>query len=307
MSRGALVTGAYGFIGRHVARRLQQAGWRVVGIGHGNNWEERQRRRWGLAEWHAADVAADALLAHGGRPDLIVHCAGSGSVSFSIRHPAEDHLRNVSTTAAVLEFARTRAPGAAIVLLSSGAVYGQADRLPSPESSALRPVSPYGSNKQAAEDLCRSYAAKFGLACVVLRFFSVYGQGLRKQLLWDACRKLSGNEPYRFFGTGLETRDWLHVQDAASLIEIAASRADGTCPVVNGGTGRATEIRELLLYVARLFQRQDEPIFTGEVREGDPAHYCADTRLAQSWGWRPTISWQEGVKDYVDWFRQGAA
>jgi UDP-glucose 4-epimerase len=269
-------------------------------------WEGSQSRQWGIAEWHSADIALDTLLACE-RPDLIVHCAGSGSVSFSIEHPLEDHQRNVATTAAVLEFARTRAPAASVVLLSSAAVYGQSALVPTPETAPLEPVSPYGFNKRAAEDLCRLYATQFGLACAVVRLFSVYGSGLRKQVLWDACRKLSGNGSPRFYGTGREKRDWLHVHDAATLIEVAGKRADKTCPVVNGGTGEATTLRDLLDHVFRLLDGREAPVFTGEARPGDPGQYCADIRVAQSWGWRPTVGWRDGVKEYVDWFLRGAA
>jgi UDP-glucose 4-epimerase len=306
VNRTALITGAFGFIGRHVARHLHKSGWRVVGIGHGT-WSDSRHREWGLDHWQSAEVALDALAAFERMPDLVVHCAGSGSVSFSIEQPEEDRRRNVSTTEAVLEFIRARAPAASVVLLSSAAVYGQAVEIPSPETAARRPVSPYGMHKLAAEELCHSYAAKFGLACAIVRLFSVYARELRKQVLWDACQKFSRDTPARFYGTGLETRDWLHVDDAASLIELAAARADRTCPVVNGGTGTATELRHLLQHVSRLFQRRDGPSFTGEAREGDPTHYRADNRLAQSWGWRPTIAWEDGVKDYVAWFRREAA
>ena len=100
----AIVTGAHGFLGRHVARALARAGRTVIGIGHGD-WSEAQWRAWGLAAWHHDDVKTQALAAPGA-PGAVFHCAGSGSVAFSMAEPAQDFDRTVGTTLEVLEFLR---------------------------------------------------------------------------------------------------------------------------------------------------------------------------------------------------------
>lgn len=299
----ALVTGAHGFIGRHVARHLAQLGWHVTGLGHGE-WESDERLAWGVSRWQAADVSLENLVAAAGAPRLIVHCAGGASVGLSVERPHDDFHRTVSTTAAVLEFARTHAPEAAVVLPSSTAVYGNASALPTPESAPLAPVSPYGVHKQMAEQLCRIYSRQYGLRTAVVRFFSVYGPYLRKQLLWDACQRLSRKEPPRFFGEGDETRDWLHVDDGARLLETAARNASSEAPVVNGGTGEPVRVREILAELFRLLGRLGEPVFTGVGRPGEPKHYLADIAAARSWGWAPRIGWRNGLHQYVSWYRR---
>ena len=121
-------------------------------------------------------------------------------------------------------------------------MYGNADALPIAESTPINPISPYGVHKQIAEELIRSYAHHFSLSVAIVRFFSLYGPGLRKQLLWDACTKIEKGD-FDFYGTGHEVRDWLHVQDAARLLLTLPSHASSDAVIVNGGN-RGREPRE---------------------------------------------------------------
>ncbi|ULA64986.1 MAG: Epimerase domain-containing protein [Nitrospira sp.] len=300
-----IITGACGFIGRHVARRFAEAGYFVVGVGHGT-WSAEEASSWGISEWHAMDISFDALTNCGPSVDVIVHCAGSGSVGYSLTHPFQDFQRSAGTIAATLEYMRLRAPHARLVYLSSAAVYGQrsGDILIS-EQMPIEPMSPYGLHKMIGESLCRMYGAQYGVSSVVVRFFSVYGCGLRKQLLWDACIKASRGE-VEFGGTGEETRDWLDVTDAAELVLQSVEQASSGRPVANGGTGQSVSIRAVLEELFRGLGRQANPAFSGIVRVGDPKHYRADISTAQQWGWLPKVGWREGVRAYAEWFRRHA-
>jgi UDP-glucose 4-epimerase len=303
MQRTALITGAHGFVGRHVSRMAAANGYRSVGIGHGD-WSREEWRKWGLSRWHCSDITIDSLVTYGDGCDTIFHCAGSGSVGFSMRFPYQDFQRTVGTTCTVLEYVRKYAAGTCVVLPSSAAVYGHCAELPIEISSTLTPVSPYGLNKRFAEEQCQSYGNHFGVRSSVVRLFSIFGPGLRKQLLWDACNKFTRNELV-FEGTGNESRDWLHIDDAAALLVLSAERASERCSIVNGGSGNATSIRQILELLAAEFGL-GEIRFTGTVRAGDPPHYKAQTREAIAWGWRPRLDLGIGIKGYVDWFRGGA-
>lgn len=296
----AAVLGAAGFVGRHAARALARAGYEVIGIGHGT-WLRDEWREWGLREWHMADVSIEALLTYAGEPEILIQCAGSGSVAFSMNHPAQDFRRSVDSTLAALDFVRLHAPDCRIVLPSSAAVYGTAEQMPIGIGDPLRPESPYGAHKKIAEDLCRSYARTFGIRAAIVRLFSVYGLGLRKQLLWDACTKLTKSEA-NFAGTGEELRDWLDVQDAAALLVTAAGRASAECPIVNGGFGKAASVRTIVEGLQRELGATTPPIFSGTRRGGDPIGYEADIAEALAWGWRPERTLADGLATYAAWF-----
>lgn len=300
--RTVVVTGAHGFLGRYVARTFARCGWVVTGIGHGY-WSQDELAENGISFWYAGDISLDALVTHGGEPDAIAHCAGSGSVSFSMAHPHEDYARTVATTASVLEYIRLYSPHTRLVYPSSAAVYGAAPKLPIAESDELNPASPYGLHKVMAEMLCRSYAFHFGIGVGIVRLFSVYGEQLKKQLLWDACNKAVRGEGV-FFGTGTELRDWVHAEDAADLIYRLVERSGRECLTVNGGTGDGVSVTEVLKTVFQCLNILEQPKFSGEVRPGDPPGYRADMTLAATLGWRPRILWPEGIARYVSWFSE---
>jgi UDP-glucose 4-epimerase len=299
--RVALVTGAHGFLGRHVARALAASGCEVHALGHGD-WSQREAAAWGVARWISADVDPDSLRALAIQPDVIIHCAGGGSVGGADQRPFEDFDRSIRSIAAVLDFQRASARDARLVVPSSAAVYGRAGLLPIDETATLKPISVYGLHKQLVEQLVEYYAANFRLRISVVRLFSLYGIELRKQLFWDACRKLTVGD-FRFPGAGDEIRDWLHVDDAAALLRLAAEHADAACPVVNGGAGRGRSVASALARVAARFGREGGVIFTGEQRPNDPSRYEANIARALQWGWRPRQDMDAALDAYVDWFR----
>jgi len=306
------VTGARGFLGRHVARRFARSGYRVAGIGISGP-SDAAIETIGLCnaagepawiECAITEPSLDRLFGLTGRPDIVVHAAGSGAVGPSYADPLRDFRSSVETTAVVLDALRRFAPEACFVLPSSAAVYGARPEGPIFEATEPAPVSPYGAHKLAAEVLCRGAAAAFGQKVRIIRYFSLYGPTLRKQLLFDVSRKLR-DDPAELImaGTGEETRDFLHVEDAAELAFLVASSGISNDLVVNGGTGRASTVREVVELLARELGCKTRMKFTGEVRAGDPKHLCAATDSFRSIGFAPRYALDSGIASYATWLQ----
>ena len=141
-AQAALVTGAAGFLGKNTALELQRNGFFVAGMGHGE-WSTCAFSKYGISEWTEADITLENLRGLQRKFDLIVHCAGSGSVGHSLVHPMDDFNRTVNSTLAVLEYMRAFNKGARLIYPSSAAVYGMKEDRPIREDERLCPFSPY--------------------------------------------------------------------------------------------------------------------------------------------------------------------
>jgi UDP-glucose 4-epimerase len=307
----AWITGARGFIGRHLSEHLNRRGFRVSGIGHGA-WVEQEALAWGLSKWVNGDIHASnlqSLKAAVGSPDVVFHLAGGASVGAAIAAPHEDFFRTVVSTINLMDWIRLESPETVSVVASSAAVYGAGHVSHIVESDSTDPISLYGNHKLMMERICRSYAATFGLRVTVARLFSVYGNGLMKQLLWDLCSKLrsSGREPVKLGGTGAELRDWIHVRDAVHALTRLGDLAAPTAPIMNVATGVSTSIREIADLVLEAWPQDRRVVFTGEVRSGDPVSLVADCSRLSAVDYTAGIEVGAGVKEYVAWYLRYSA
>ena len=303
MSKIVIITGALGFIGRNIAKEFKINKYYVVGIGHGSV-SDGELEAMGVDEWHEADLTMSALNKIDKVADLIVHCAGGSTVGKSIENPYLDYHKTVNSTLELLDYIRLKTPNTPIIYLSSAAVYGAKDDELINENDSPNPVSPYGFHKLASESICKSYSHCFGIKVAVVRLFSIYGDGLTKQLLWEACNRIIKSKGIvQFHGTGTETRDWLHVKDVASLVVHLAS-VDFSFLVLNGGFSRKTTVKDILELLLTEIGREDTTItFSGQVKEGDPNYYYAGITEALKTGWQPTLPVEKGIHNYVKWYK----
>lgn len=302
------VTGASGFIGRHLCSYLVTQGHVVTGLGRGG-WSDAEAAECGLSRWLSGDISASNLSSLGsvsGVPDVVFHLAGGASVGAALENPHADFLSSVAASAELLEWLRQESPQTRLVVASSAAVYGAGHLGPIPETAVLRPCSPYGYHKLMMESLCRSYAISYASKVVVARLFSVYGAGLRKQLMWDLCRKLeAGVARVELGGSGNELRDWTDVRDIVCALTSVSKLASAEMPIVNVGAGKASSVRDIAEGILEAWgagARNREVVFDGRARAGDPFSLQADAQKMEALGFEWKIPITQGLADYVRWF-----
>ncbi len=291
-----LITGVNGFIGSHVADRLAR-GHELLGL------DRQEAPRPGLPSPYVRMSLPDPGLAEvvaSFAPDWCIHCAGGAEVGFSLANPARDFDMGPYATLHLLEALRTARPGCVLVFCSSAAVYGNPDRLPVSEDAPCAPISPYGFHKLVCETVLKEYRQIYGVPSVVLRIFSCYGAGLRKQLLWDVAEKYRAGR-LEFFGTGEETRDFIHVRDVAEAFARIVEAEVRNC-TLNLASGAETTIRRLITsLVAELGGPAQEVRFAMDVRAGDPRFWRADITRAAALGITPTVPLELGIAEYARW------
>lgn len=304
----SLITGARGFIGRHLAKHLESSGETTCGIGHGM-WPEHEAKEWGITDWVNSDISFASLKylkSKHGEPSTIFHLAGGSSVGPSIANPKEDFVRTVATTAELLEWVRIEAPATKLVVISSAAVYGAGHEGPIKEHAISTPFSPYGFHKRMMEEHCESYATSYGLKVAVVRLFSVFGPELKKQLLWDVgCRLARKPEELILGGTGEELRDWTDVRDVVKAIGTIAGALNGNFHISNVGTGQSTSVREIAQLLIKNWytgsEKDPKLSFTGQSRPGDPFSLVSDSSKLYELGFTWETSLERGIADYVTW------
>lgn len=298
-----LLTGGLGFIGRNIAKYLSNKGHIVIGCGRGQL-NALQKTEIGYSAWYSGSLSYDLLKETNFEPDVVIHCAGGGSVEQSLASPRADYLDTVQSTELVLEFVRTMHPLAKFIFPSSPAVIGHSQTQPMSVSLPPNPLSPYGHDRLIAENICETYRHNYGLNIFIVRLFSVYGEGLQKQLFWDACSKFTNDVIPEFWGNGDETRDFIQIRDVAELLNLVINSNSKFLPYkMNCGSGKAIKIRDVLSLLKEYLKNDKEIIFNNFVREGDPRDYLSNNSESLEYGWSPSITIESGLKDYVDWFK----
>ena len=293
-----LITGSSGFIGQHLAIKLAQRGHKIVGFDRRLVASSSPR---GIKNLEG-EVTREQLKKMSWRPDWIFHCAGGGAVGFAETHPEEDFRMNVGTSMEVLAYAREIRPVPRVVFLSSAAVYGNSACKEISESAPTRPCSSYGFHKLLAEEAFQYYSNRWSIPVVIIRLFSVYGEGLKKQIFWDAAKKMGQGLPL-FSGSGKETRDFVHIDDVCRLLLLAPKLARSPATILNCGRGKAVQLQIALRKLAQNL-RLSGPQFSGRSRPGDPIHLVADARRALRLGWKPAVDLDEGLRRYGTWVIQ---
>jgi UDP-glucose 4-epimerase len=300
-----IVTGGAGFIGSNLVDALHARGDRVAVIDNLST-GKRENLEPGLAagaQLHEVDVRdADAVMSVFSevKPEVVFHLAAQIDVRYSVQDPVADAAANVLGTIAVLQAALRTGARRVVNSSTGGALYGDADTLPTPESHPIRPLAPYGQGKNAAEGYCELYARLHGLSTVSPRYGNVYGP--RQDVHGEAgvvaifCGQLVEGGMPTVFGDGRQTRDWVDVSDVVRANLLAAARSDVTGPI-NIGHGQETSVLDLLDALREVADAPDfQPQFAPE-RPGEVSRSCLDvSRARRELDWEPQVQLRDGLR-----------
>jgi|SRR5271166_1390107 len=326
--RTVLVTGAAGFIGFFVAKRLLAAGAEVVGLDNLNAYYDvalKEARLTELAEFPAFVYARCDLIDRSAveaafksrQPEFVVHLAAQAGVRYSLVNPHAYVASNVDGFLTILEACRAH-PVRHLIYASSSSVYGAESKLPFREDDpAVTPVSLYAATKRANELMAETYAHLFGIPTTGLRFFTVYGPWGRPDMAYFSFTKAAfEGRPVDVFNDGKMRRDFTYADDVIEavcrLIDNAPSVAAKTLElpiksphlIYNIGNHTPVELSEFIAVIegatGRKIKRRNLPMQPGDV----PATYADVDRLARVTGFTPSTPLAEGIGRFVAWYRK---
>lgn len=303
-----IVTGGAGFIGSHIVDQYIATGHEVAVVD--NLWEEGGGKEANLnpqARFYRADITDEAALTKifdEIRPEVVSHQAAQHSVAVSTKNPKLDARVNVLGLLNVLSNC-TRVGTRKIIFASSGATYGTPVRLPLDEEVPQLPESPYGITKMVAEHYLRYWHEANGLNYTALRYGNIYGP--RQDPNGEAgviaifARRFLAHESVRIDWDGEQRKDYVYVEDVARANLLAINRGDNDIFCL--GTGKPTSVNEIYAILAEITGYEPE-IVRAPKRAGDIyLAYFNSSKAERILGWQPSVSFEEGVKATVDFFR----
>jgi nucleoside-diphosphate-sugar epimerase len=291
-----LVTGAAGFIASHLCRKLLMKGHKVLGIDSFTGSENFEFIEKDLTEMDLRSVLRDA--------DYVFHHAAQAGVRTSWgEHFSVYSKNNIEATQKLLEASKdTRLTR--FIFASSSSVYGSCPELPMSETSPLHPFSPYGVTKLAAEHLCLLYHKNYGVPCVCLRFFTVYGPGQRPDMAFHKFFKaIAEDKEIPVYGEGSQTRDFTYIDDVIEA-NLASLEKGKTGEVYNIGGGNRKKLKDLFPVFEEICQKKIK-IKKHEKQPGDVPHTFASIEKARKdLGFSPQTQLQEGLKEEWSWVQR---
>ncbi len=300
-----LVTGGAGFIGSHIVDRYLALGHEVAILDNfATGLRENANDKAVLYEADLTDHEAVTRALAEFRPEAINHQAAHLSVAESVGNPQYTAGVNVLGFLNLMEAARSHGLQRVVAASTGGALYGDTDQLPTPESHPTRPVSPYGVSKLAMEEYLHYYKTEYGIDWVALRYANVYGprqnpKGETGVIAVFLDRMGSGQQPV-IFGDGGQTRDYVFVSDVVAANVAALTQGAES---YNIGTGKETDVTEVFAELQRAMGT-DFPEKHADPRPGEQRRSVLDTtRAQQELDWSAEVSFSEGVAKTVAWFR----
>ncbi len=311
-----VVTGAAGFIGSALSKKLLSRGHRVVGIDNFSPYYAKALKKTNLDRLKGLKgfsfMEKDILRA--GLPELlkgaeyVFHLAAQAGVRSSWGEEFKIYTdNNIMASQKLLEAAKNCRSLKKLVYASSSSVYGDADELPVRETTPTNPMSPYGVSKLAAEKLCFLYEKNYGLPAVAVRLFTVYGPGQRPDMAFNIfVKKILRGEPLPVFSGGRQTRDFTYIDDITDGIILAAGKGTPG-EVYNLGGGNRISLNGAIKIIERLAGRKAVVLRKGSAK-GDVKHTWSDiSKAKKQLGYSPKTKIEEGLNNEYAWMENTLA
>jgi UDP-glucuronate 4-epimerase len=311
-----LVTGGAGFIGSHLVDALLKGGSRVIVLDNFNEYYQPSIKRqnilnhlkhsqYALVEGDIRDKTKVAEAFSQGPIDAVVHLAGMAGVRPSIEQPGLYLDVNMNGTQLLLDQSIRNATGR-FVFGSSSSVYGNRSKGQFLETDKVdRPLSPYAATKAAGELLCHTAYHNAGLPVVCLRFFTVYGPRQRPDLaIHKFCRLIEADKPLEVYGDGHSKRDYTYVDDTIDGIIASITYDLPGYDVINLGCSRTVELLEMIHLLEKALGKSAKLIHKEFHAEDMLYTYANIDRAKQVLGYDPAMAIEDGIKRFVEWYRQ---
>lgn len=303
-----LVTGVAGFIGSQLAEDLFERGHTVIGVDCFTSYYSKSAKLQNLSKlipkdgftFIEADIAKANLSPMLEGVDYVFHLAGQPGVrpswGESFSHYVND---NMVATQRLLEVSKKKKLKK-FIFASSSSIYGDSERLPTPETITPNPVSPYGASKLFTESICHVYHRNFGLPTVGLRYFTVYGPKQRPDMAFNIfARKISEGLPLEIYGDGMQSRDFTYVKDTIGATILCMEGKPGS--IFNVGTGIPSSIIDVISIIESIIGEKANTVYQ-ERALGDVMRTCADiSKIESELGYHPTVKLNEGLQEQITW------
>ncbi len=298
--RKVVITGINGFIGNHMAQKCIQAGYKVVGI------DINSTSNIDTIEYYQLNLMNDSIdsILEKHFPFILIHCAGMADVNYSMQYPDSDFATNVVVTRKILYSVKNHSENTIVIFLSSASVYGNPINLPISEKDKKNPISPYALHKVISENICEYFVKQHNIDIRILRIFSAYGIGLKKQIFWDMGQKIKKYNKLELFGTGQETRDFIYIDDLVNAIQLVMESEREEEAIYNIANGNEISIKNVAeIFIEKCGLGKELILFNNIVRPGNPQCWCADIHKIKKLGYKPEINIHIGIEKYVEWIR----
>ena len=322
------LTGAAGFIGFHLAKKLASEGYKVIGLDNLNNYYDKQLKidritqlkkfdDFNFIELDISDDIKMSSLDGDFKFDVVINLAAQAGVQYSLENPHEYISSNIKGFLNILELSKRQKVGH-LIYASSSSVYGLNKKIPfSEDDNTDHPLSIYAASKKSNELMAHSYSYLYDLPSTGLRFFTVYGPWGRPDMaLFLFTKAAIENKTIKVNNYGDHARDFTYVDDIVSgiskiiplppqkdnLIKPSPSQSEAPWQILNIGRGQKVQLMEFIRIIEEYFGKEIKKEFV-PLQAGDVADtFCDTTKLKESFNYEPSVSVKEGVKEFLDWY-----